>query len=168
MDKYCHLAFTLLPVILFAIFVVTIDEQVAAQEDYKCFGLDRAFDKVPNEKYARLFGTKTVYLTARSDIRKRYHAIWPIDESQCRPVYFYLLSRHTIRYPKAAEITELRDFLHPLRNDIVKNGLDARFKELTAWQFQMNETDDNQVSESGKIEAAKTGKLFVYTISSPF
>lgn len=114
--------------------------------------------KAENHDYF-LLTTKTPYLTAREHIRNKFPSKWPSEINQCSPVYFYLLKRHSIRYPKDEEIVFLGEFLADIRQKILSAGLMNQnvYNGLKDWIFRMTEEDGYHVTLSGIWQTAKTG-----------
>ncbi|KAF7487834.1 Thiamine-repressible acid phosphatase pho4 [Sarcoptes scabiei] len=129
---------------------------------FKNSELNRLHQDDQQDSY-RLFSTKTAYLTAREEIRKVFYSQWPQKEIQrCSPYYFYLLSRHSIRYPSADDISEMDQWLHWFKNELLNSKkISYRlFLYLVTWRFRMSVSDDNHVSYSGKLETAKVAQYY--------
>lgn len=134
---------------------------------FECFDFSKPQNDT-NEEY-RLFGTKTTYLAAREEIRKRFSSKLPAATEQCSPIYMFFLNRHSIRYPGLKEIKSFREMLPTLRDHVVKSKKlnESQLHDFINWKFLIHDYDENRLSFSGKLESAITGKCrhhFVHSI----
>jgi len=113
----------------------------------------------------RFYGTKTTYTVAKEAL----DSAQPLDPNwysvpNCKPIMFYLIGRHAIRYPDAEDITEMALVLHRLQKQIInasEHGLtelcERDLQSIREWTLNMNETDDNRISDTGVVETRALG-----------
>ncbi|XP_013785026.1 multiple inositol polyphosphate phosphatase 1-like isoform X1 [Limulus polyphemus] len=123
-----------------------------------CFQFNRLDSCYFNDtKPYRLYGSKTTYSVARGS-----SSIKPLEnnDSECEPVFLYLLNRHATRYPDAEDIVEMGErlvILQGLLSNAIEHGqvhmCPSDISEILSWKINMIPSDDNSVSDSGKEEA---------------
>lgn len=107
------------------------------------------------------FGSKTTYQQAREELVRTLKAgTLPNPGDTCKPVHFYYLGRHSIRYPVSKEFALIEETFPRVRKNLLEGGRlsVALRRELTHWQFTMNASKAAQVTESGREETAAIGE----------
>ncbi|GIY25289.1 hypothetical protein CEXT_303621 [Caerostris extrusa] len=103
----------------------------------------------------RYYGTKTSYhIVAGNETES------DLEIGECKPIAFYLLSRHATRYPDKEYIEGMIKLLPSLREKILNNSLSGKAKlchedieKLKRWKLNMKVDDDKSLSSTGKAEA---------------
>ncbi|GIY85116.1 hypothetical protein CDAR_1361 [Caerostris darwini] len=103
----------------------------------------------------RYYGTKTSYhIVAGNETES------DLEVGECKPIAFYLLSRHATRYPDKEYIEGMIKLLPSLKEKILNNSLSGKAKlchedieKLKRWKLNMKVDDDKSLSSTGKAEA---------------
>ncbi|XP_015794302.1 multiple inositol polyphosphate phosphatase 1 isoform X2 [Tetranychus urticae] len=160
------LSFTLTMILLALIFTLTLPLDALA--DRKCDSFNKespiclSSDK---NDIKRVYSTRTTF---DQSVKLFAKLADPIDiPSTCKPIMFYLFSRHSIRYPKKDDIIEMSQILPKLQSEII-NGYNSEQSELCEqdyqtvkdWKLQMVPENDNHVTPSGVEATKKIAGLF--------
>lgn len=116
-----------------------------------------------------LFGTRTNYYASLSWSARKVNGTKSGEGRRrgpnldgWKPVYLYVFSRHSIRYPKEAIIEAIHKEIPLLKEEILRAiGLnDPRYLEFSLWRPRMLLSDQMRVSESGVVETRQVAKRF--------
>lgn len=137
------------------------ETELLTDDRYKCFHFPESSSVIWNGN--EMFSQKTTYLRARQEIRKQYNAVFPAELASQVPVFFYFLSRHSIRFPMDQEVVNFRKILPQLKEKLLASGkLElAVANELKTWQLFIHPSEAARVTLSGKSETAVIGKFLL-------
>lgn len=151
--------------------LVLLMQQPIHGVDFECLNYSPQLKLNLSEK-VEILSTKTTYMVARQYIKSRYPSKWPLETNFCTPVYFFFLSRHSIRFPSAKWIKILRDFSAELKPHLLQsNAVPQDFKSrLENWKYGFADEDDNHVTLSGFHTTGEIGKIggFLFQIYQLF
>lgn len=114
-------------------------------------------------KHNNLFATKTSYHQAYFKLLENVNQIRNYDlPKQCKPKMFYMICRHSTRYPSRKKINKMKKTMNSIRDKLVhSNRLDShliqRFKH---WDLKMDLEDDNRITDTGFHETRQLGKIY--------
>ncbi|XP_015794310.1 multiple inositol polyphosphate phosphatase 1 [Tetranychus urticae] len=161
-------------ILILIIFILTIPVDIFS---------DKACDNFDKKGPYCLFSSK-------NDIKRVYAAKTKYDQSvklfakladsidipsTCKPIMFYLFSRHGIRYPEKDDIIDMEEILPKLQSEII-NGYNSDQSELCEqdyqtvkdWKLQMVPENDNHLTSSGVETTKKIAGLFYERYPSLF
>ncbi|GFS28292.1 multiple inositol polyphosphate phosphatase 1 [Nephila pilipes] len=131
-------------------------ESIKSSDPQSCVKLDGYETCHSTDPFAyRYYGTKTSYHIA---IENQTDTDLPVED--CKPVVFYLFSRHATRYPGKDYIKDMIKHLPALKEKIIRNSLIGKaglcqedLESLKKWKLSMKPEDHKRLSKTGEVEA---------------
>ena len=114
------------------------------------------------------FASKTPYVKAREELHRSMNGTLPDPGKSCSPVYYYLLTRHSTRYPSHWEIEQFRHVLPKIQKSLLASGTVSPevAKDLKHWRCLFHKEKAMDITHAGKSHTATLGKFLNQSIIS--